>query len=160
MQHHVCHRGFTLVEALTVMLIVAVLAAVAVPGLTNALAAQRVRAAGADLVTALLVARSEAVKRNALVQVAPQVNSDWTTGWRITVVNGGVQLDTRGALGYRVQVVRGPTNVVYGGSGRTISPGMLKIEFQDPLANPEAQVGRCISIDTSGYPKLARGACA
>jgi type IV fimbrial biogenesis protein FimT len=159
MQPHATQRGFTLVEALIVTIVAAVLAAVAVPSLTGALAAQRVRAAGSDLTTALLLARSEAVKRNALVQVAPQSNNDWTTGWRVTIVNGGGQIDTRGALGDRVQVGRAPTNVVYGGSGRTIATGMIRIELTDPMSTVNDQVGRCISIDTSGYPKLARGGC-
>ncbi len=159
MHEHAPPRGFTLIEALAVLLVVSVLAVVAVPALSNALAAQRVRVAGTDLVSSLVLARSEAVKRNALVQIVPQASGDWTTGWRVTVVNGGSQIDARGALGYRVQVSRAPTNIVYGGGGRPLIPGMIQIELRDPYADP-AQVGRCVSIDTSGLPKLARGACA
>ena len=64
-------RGFTAVEALTVLAVIAMLAAIALPSLANVLASQRLRAAGTDLMSSLLLARSEAIKRNAQVEVAP-----------------------------------------------------------------------------------------
>ena len=74
--------GFTLVELVTVLTIVAILAAIAMPNLAVMMAGQRMRATGTDLVSSLLLARSEAIKRNADVEIAPQTAGDWTSGWR------------------------------------------------------------------------------
>ena len=54
-----------------VMSLVAIVAAVAMPNLDTALTNQRLRDAATDLVSALLLARSEAIKRGVQVQVAP-----------------------------------------------------------------------------------------
>ena len=48
-----------------------VLAALALPDLSNLLVNQRLRAAGTDLMSSLIVARSEAIKRNAPVEIRP-----------------------------------------------------------------------------------------
>ena len=62
-------RGFTAIELVIVMAIVTVLAALALPDLSNALVNQRLRSAGTDLMSSLIVARSEAIKRNGPVEV-------------------------------------------------------------------------------------------
>jgi len=51
-------RGFTAIELLVVLSIVAVLAAVALPSLANVVTNQRLRAAGTDMMSSLLMARS------------------------------------------------------------------------------------------------------
>ena len=59
-------RGFTLVELVTVIAIIAVIATIAMPDLSNLLVNQRLRGAATDLMSSLIVARSEAIKRNGL----------------------------------------------------------------------------------------------
>jgi prepilin-type N-terminal cleavage/methylation domain-containing protein len=66
-----CTHGFTAIELLTVMAIIAIIAAIAMPDLSNLLVNQRLRAAGTDLMSSLIVARSEAIKRNGPVEVRP-----------------------------------------------------------------------------------------
>ena len=90
--------GFTLVELLTVIVVLAVIAAIAMPSLEQALVNQRLRAAGTDLMSSLMLARSEAIKRRGVVEVAPLLGSDWRTGWRVFNVNTGQQIDKTDAL--------------------------------------------------------------
>ena len=152
-------RGFTAVEALTVLAIIAVLAAIAVPSLANILAGQRLRAAGTDLMSSLLLARSEAIKRNAQVAVSPRTAGDWKSGWRVAVVTTDEQVDRKEALGLRVDVPVAPADVVYQRNGRLGIAGVVRIEFRDQ----ENRVGvesRCVTIHPSGLPRLKRGACA
>jgi prepilin-type N-terminal cleavage/methylation domain-containing protein len=62
-------RGFTLIEALVTLAIVAVLTMIAIPSLTNWIAVQRVKAVAAELVTDLRFAKGEAIKRNQRVAI-------------------------------------------------------------------------------------------
>jgi prepilin-type N-terminal cleavage/methylation domain-containing protein len=58
------NSGFTLIEVLTIMLVVAVLASVGLPGMTRMLEGNRLSSNTNRLVSSLYAARSEAVKRN------------------------------------------------------------------------------------------------
>ena len=152
-------RGFTVVEALTVLAVVAVLAAIAMPSLANVLAGQRLRAAGTDLMSSLLLARSEAIKRNAQVVVAPRSAGDWKTGWRVATVNTDEQVDRKEPLGLRVDVALAPATLVYERNGRLGVVGVTQFEFRDSESQPGVQA-RCVLIDPSGLPRLQIGGCA
>ena len=152
-------RGFTLVEVLTVLAVLAVLVAIALPSLANVMAGQRLRAAGTDLMSSLLLARSEAIKRNARVAVLPQVDGDWTQGWRVATVSDDEQLDRKNAPGYRVYVALVPAEIVYERNGRLTAPGTTQVEFSDSDHAPGVE-SRCLTIDPSGMPMLAVGACS
>jgi type IV fimbrial biogenesis protein FimT len=149
-----CTHGFTLIELVVVVTLVAFGAIVAMPSLADAMRIQRVRAATTDLASALLMARSEAIKRAAQVQVTPRSGADWATGWRVTGVTAGDQIDRKDALGDTLQVTRAPANVVYDRNGRLTVPGLVRIQISDGHATV-----RCVTIDPSGLPRLASGAC-
>ena len=82
--NHWC-SGFTLVEAMVVVSIVAILAAIATPSLIDSIAQSRVTGVSEDFVRAINRARSEAVTRAIRVSVAPNVKGKWATGWSIFV---------------------------------------------------------------------------
>jgi len=151
-------RGLTLIELMTVLVVLAVLATIALPSLAEVLAAQRLRAAGTDLVTSLLIARSEAIKRKARVEVAPLAADDWTSGWRVASVVTEEQFDRRDPPGLRVSVTRAPDNLVYERTGRPAVAGTTQFEFQDSERQPGVKA-RCVTIDPSGLPKLEVGVC-
>jgi len=152
-------NGFTLVEALTVLAVVAVLAAIAMPSLANVLAAQRLRAAGTDLMSSLLLARSEAIKRNARIVVAPRTPGDWKSGWRVATAATNEQVDRKEPLGVRVDVSLAPAELVYERNGRLGVPGVTQFEFRDGQGEPGVH-SRCVLIDSSGLPRLQVGGCA
>ncbi|RQO64341.1 hypothetical protein DBV14_00735 [Variovorax sp. KBW07] len=76
-------RGFTLVELMVVVAIVAVLAMVAVPGFRDLLLNQRLAAAAHGFNSALSLARMEAIQRSQSVRVLALSGSDWGSGWSV-----------------------------------------------------------------------------
>ena len=153
------HRthGFTLVELMIVIVIVAIAAAVAMPNLDTALTNQRLRNAATDFVSALLLARSEAIKRGVVVQVAPLAPGDWKSGWRVVSVPDDEQVERTESLGHWVDVEYAPDVIAYQRSGRLAVAGVLRIEFRASKGTASA---RCVWIDPSGMPRLAAASCS
>jgi len=110
------------------------------------------------MVTSLLVARSEAIKRKSRVEVAPRAAGDWTSGWRVAAVANDEQFDRREPLGLRVSVPVAPESVVYERTGRLAAAGQAQFEFRDVERAPGVEA-RCVRIDPSGLPKLEVGGC-
>jgi type IV fimbrial biogenesis protein FimT len=91
-------RGFTLIEALVVIAIVAILAAIGAPSLQSMLRNNRLSAAASAMQVSLNLARSEAVTRGANARVTVAANTTagvWANGWTVfldgtSTANGGV----------------------------------------------------------------------
>jgi type IV fimbrial biogenesis protein FimT len=80
--------GFSLLELMVGLAVVAILAGLAAPGFRTFINNNRVAAAQNDLVAALNLARSEAVRRSTTVTVCASSDgascataADWATGW-------------------------------------------------------------------------------
>ena len=84
--------GFTLLELLVAIGLLGVLAVAAGPPLANFVDSARIRAAETDISTAMLYARTEAVRRRQNVYVKP-TNGDWEQGWFVTTNASGVIAD-------------------------------------------------------------------
>lgn len=77
-------RGFTLVELLAVMAVAVILAGTALPALRGLVRSVQLTSATNDLFASLMLARSEAVKRNDRVAMCKSSNGvacDTTGGW-------------------------------------------------------------------------------
>jgi prepilin-type N-terminal cleavage/methylation domain-containing protein len=150
-------RGFTVVELMVVLAIFALVAALAMPNLDRALTNQRLRNAATDFVSALLLARSEAIKRGVEVQVAPLTPGDWKSGWRIVSAPDNEQVERTESLGHWVDVEYAPDVIAYQRSGRLAGAGVSRIEFR---AAKGSAVARCVWIDPSGVPRLTVASCS
>lgn len=142
--------GVSMVELMVVVAIAATLAGLAAPSFRSLIADQRVKAAAGELHAALILARSEAMKRGVSVTLSPK-SSGWVDGWQIanpTVAN--VLLEDHPALS-GITIAFTPTaatNVVYQSSGR-INPNSV-VGFT--VTNGGTATKRCITIDLTGRP--------
>ena len=83
--------GFTAVELLVTIAILAVLSTLAAPSMTSLIESWRVRQAAEDLQSSLYLARSEAIKHGGDVTLT--ADSNWSSGWKITTtVNGSSEV--------------------------------------------------------------------
>lgn len=84
-------RGFTLIELIVTMVVLAVAVAIAIPSFTTQIRNNQSRALGEEFGAALSFARSEAVKRGQMVSICASnaaqngCASDWTNGWLVFV---------------------------------------------------------------------------
>ncbi|MCY1435822.1 Type II transport protein GspH [compost metagenome] len=82
------NRGFTLLELLASLTLLAILSALAAPGLTQMRHSQQARHASIDLATAFILARQEAITRQRPV-IIDNLDDDWADGWQIFVDQDG-----------------------------------------------------------------------
>lgn len=133
--------------------VLGILTAVAMPEMSYAFRNARLRSAASDTHTSLLLARSEAIKRNATVSL-DRAGSSWANGW--TVTGGGANLATQDPLtGVVAECYVNPTASTACGSTltftRTGRAGSY-IEFRYYNADSADVPMRCVKVDLSGRP--------
>jgi type IV fimbrial biogenesis protein FimT len=102
-------RGFTLIELMIVIALMAVLTSLAVPGFSQFLSKRSVSAAAATLATDYRFARSEAIKRASFVTVCRSTDStscagvseSWHGGWIVFA-----DTDGNGVVGANEDILR------------------------------------------------------
>lgn len=153
--------GFTLVELMVVVAVSAILLALAAPSFREYLAGQRLVNASFDLTSSMLLARSEAIKRNANVTLAPlSAGLGWASGW--TVKAGSVTVQEAQAIPGVSVLNKDPTSpadtvsltsVVFGPGGRTGANACFE------LSNVSNST-RCVRLDSTGIARAMTGTCA
>lgn len=150
--------GFTLVELMVALAVLAILITIALPSFTNMIQNNRSAALANSIVTALNVARSEAVKRNALVNV--NSGGDWTNGWVVQLNTGAVTLQTWNApdVGAVITQVDGNATIQFNGSGRMTLPAAAAT-INSSYPHCSGQQARQIQIGITGRVGVTQVAC-
>src|SRR4051812_28034954 len=89
-------RGFTAVELMITLAILGILLSAAAPGYQDWVATTRLTSHASEMLTGLQFARSEAVKRNAVISMCKSSNGTacvtsgtWAQGWIVFIDNNG-----------------------------------------------------------------------
>ena len=78
-------QGFTLIELMVVLALIAILASLAAPSFQRSIAQRKISEVASDLMVSALQARSAAITNNQQSIVQPMDTSDWSRGWRIYI---------------------------------------------------------------------------
>jgi type IV fimbrial biogenesis protein FimT len=154
----IIQNGFTLVELLITIIIISIILTIALPALQNLIINDRIRTTTNDIYFSIAIARSEAMKRNGLVDIFP-VGTTWNSGWQVRT-NGGTNyiIQERETINSAI-VINGPTEsgtpiqITYNSSGRltTNSTGITFVIF--PISQEKINA-RCVTINLSGMPEI------
>ena len=145
-------RGFTLVELMTVVSIVSVLLGVCAPSFSEFLANQQAKGLTYDLMSDLILARNEALKRNASVSLA-RGSGGWQYGWT-TSASSGETLSQRNAVSQTVTVSGAPATITFDVNGRVSAPTTAV-----RITVSAGSSSRCVQLDPSGRARSLLGAC-
>lgn len=142
--------GFTLIELMMVVVLAGIMAVIGVPSFRDFVEGQRIKTATSDFFGAALYARSEAIKRNAEVEVAAATGG-WVNGWVVQVTATSLDLDSRAAF-TGLTFTPSPDNTLvvlkFGGNGRLTSASTTMT-----VTGSYTSGKRCVAFDLSGMPK-------
>jgi type IV fimbrial biogenesis protein FimT len=158
------YRGFTLIELMITVSLVAILLSVAIPSFREVIQNNRAASQANALLAAFNLARAEAVKRGEQVRVCPSSDqatcsggSDWTVGWIVQVVSSAEVLQVWSAPP-AVASSAGPTAVVYLGSGEVTDPALPDLVHK--VKGCDGEQARTIDFSATGHPIISATACS
>lgn len=133
-----------------VVAILGILAAIGVPSMREFIAAQRLKEPASDLYASLSLARSEAIKRNAAVEVVPNA-TDWAQGWIVRQQSTTTNLRVQDAYP-NISIAASQTGALtYRGNGRLSASAMT---FRITAPGSSNVNMRCVAVDVSGRPAV------
>ncbi len=159
-------QGFTLVELMVTVIVLAILASVAVPNFINTIQNTRSTSLANSFVTALNYARSEAIKRNRQVDLCPGADpasctGAWTSGWLITTEDSGgniIVLRSFDSPETGANISLDVDDVGFDGRGALADPSSTAI-FKTYYQSCPDEEKRIIQISVAGQISLSREAC-
>ena len=143
--------GFTVIELLMTVAILAVLVSLAAPSMKAFMDTQSIKTPATDLYTSLVLARSEAIKRNSAVDLVPTDVTDWSQGWQVKVQSAGTVIRVQDPMPAVAILPSNVGNLTYGGNGRLVTTAAL---FRVTIPTNLNLRMRCVSVDASGRPNV------
>jgi len=155
------NRGFTLIELMIAIAVLAIVLGLGVPSFRDAIQNNRATAAANDVVTALQLARSEAIRRRQNVVVcrrnaagdACDDGTNWAVGW--LVQSGGTPIQTWDPRNGNPNLTASANTVTFQSTGRATAAATITITFP----NCTGAQSRTIGVAATGRVTTTRNAC-
>jgi type IV fimbrial biogenesis protein FimT len=148
--------GLTLIEIMVTLAVVAVTLSIGVPSFRGMASSNRMSSAANSLVGALNVARSEAIKRGARVNLVATAN-DWNNGWSVQVNSSSEVIKAFDPIS-SMQVIGGSTQYQF------LPTGFLSLAAAEDItvcdASTTGETGRKVTISISGRFSVSNATCS
>lgn len=156
--------GFTLVELMVTIAVLAVLLGIAVPSFTESTLGSKLRTQANELAAGALLARSEAIKRNQTVTLCASSDGatctgTWASGW-IVRTTGGVVLQAHGAVPSGFLINSSVTSLVFQPSGVGSTSATLTICRATPSVGSQERVVDVSPTGRATVSKTSTGSCS
>jgi len=156
-------QGFTLIEMMVVISILGILLAIAMPSFSEALLSSKLRSYANNLVASVHLARSEAIKRNAVVTLCASsdgtsCSGDWKYGW-VILSAGDAVIQTQQAVDVNFKITGTNTTLSFQPTGVGATQDAITICRETPTTGSQERV---VTISATGRPsvtKTSAGSC-
>lgn len=161
------NRGFSLIELMVVMSIVAILLAIGVPSFRSLMQHQKMTATVNDFFAAINLTRSEAIQRGTRVDLVPAEASDWNKGWIVFIDENNNQ---KADAGEQIIFSHGPVPagmvitsaffdskvkyLAYNGTGRTRTNASSQTPQAGHVSFTMGEQVRKIMVNLLGRPRV------
>ncbi len=174
-------RGFTLVELMVTVAVVAILAAIAFPSFESTMRSNRVATTTNELISSISLTRSEAMRNPngaalCTSRTGEACDGEWSDGWLVWIdTDGDGELDSGERV---VRFTQANSKLVFVGSSggddetakriRFDQRGRLRsddahertIEFEPQNCGAGQPLQRTLVIGPSGTPRVTKGDCS
>jgi type IV fimbrial biogenesis protein FimT len=160
-------RGFTLLELLVVIALIAIVAAIATPSFRDAGLGSRLRAVTNNMLASIQLARSEAIKRNVAVTLCRSADGStcaasggWEQGWVLRDATGEViSSQQRVPGGLKVLQAGGYAALTFQPIGIGATSATFTICRDDPVG-PQERVLRVTASGTTAVSTTRNRSCS
>lgn len=150
-------RGFTIIELLTTIALLAVISAIAVPSIGNLMRSNKLTAVSNDLYSSIAIARSEAIKRKENVTLEP-VGDNWANGWTVSAAGNNIDTSKAIAKGFKASSKSDKGSVTFGPTGyaTTLNPwgNGDGVKFCDGEGK-----AKIVTVNTAGSIRVKDASC-
>ena len=165
MKKRLAQQGFTLIELMVTISVLAILLMIAVPSFNDATLGSKLSAYANNLVASAHLARSEAIKRNTAVTLCVSSNGascasgGWEQGW-IALSTDGTIIQRQQALPAGLKITGGANSLAFQPSGVGATTATFTVCRATPTVGGQERV---VSISATGRPgveKTTVGSCS
>lgn len=157
------NQGFSLIELLVTISIVAILLAAVVPSFSRSIANTHIATVRDNLISSLQFARAEAISRNVAVALCPSTDgatctagSDWSDGWIVYLDQGSGTNSTPPATPLKVFESSPKVDIIHTGLPNTLNPDVfiryVPAGFSEYAAPAPAQTISICDVDKKADP--------
>ncbi|WP_320150428.1 GspH/FimT family pseudopilin [uncultured Tolumonas sp.] len=146
-------QGFTLLELMVTIAMVLILAAIAVPGVSSMVQTNAVSSYANMISTSLMLAKSEASKRSAVVNFVPEIN--WSDGWNVED-SGGTVIRRFDGIPAAYTVSTSATSLGFRNDGSITTSAAYTVKLQ-PATGCTADLVREIKVTLTGTVSVSSG---
>lgn len=159
------HSGFTLIELMITLAVLAIVLGIAMPAISDFAIKQRVSSKTNEMMLSLAFARSEALKLNRDVRVMPSTATaaGWSDGWcvgpatinscnhaevvRVFSSTNGVSITSSG--------IANPPVLVFRRDG-TSTQNEAKLKLTSPNLDANGDTARCVTLNRQGRAEVTK----